>query len=79
MFKWVGEIYPLKDHLWALKSRNDISINSLEDAKHYLIGIPRSDNQHQYLTQQGFQSPKNLHLLVLGITALIIYILASIT
>ena len=64
MFKWVGEIYPLKDYLWALNARDDILIDSLNNAKQYVIGVPRNDNQHQYLEGQGFMSPQNLHLTV---------------
>jgi len=33
LFQWVGEIVPSKQSVFALKSRNDISVKSLEDLK----------------------------------------------
>ena len=52
LFKWVGAIYSVEDYLWALKDRSEISIHSLNDAKQYLVGVPRGDLQHQYLKKQ---------------------------
>lgn len=63
LFKWVGPIIGLGDSLWKLKSRKDISLNSLDDAKRYKIGVPRDDNQHQFLKQKGFKDTKHLKLL----------------
>jgi len=62
-FKWVGAIYPLEDYFWALEQRQDIAIDKLDAAKRYLVGVPRDDNQHQFLLEQGFTSPQNLYLL----------------
>jgi len=54
LFKWVGSIIGSKDYFWSLKEANEIKIDSLEAAKKYLIGVPRDDNQHQFLKRNDF-------------------------
>lgn len=54
LFKWVGSIIGSSDFLWSLNERSDIKINSLDDARIYKTGVPRDDNQHNYLLQNGF-------------------------
>ena len=56
LFKWVGPITGSKDYFWSLKDRNDVDLNSLEDAKQYAIGVPRDDNQYQFLKHNGFNN-----------------------
>ncbi|MCL6416495.1 transporter substrate-binding domain-containing protein [Aestuariirhabdus sp. Z084] len=54
-FKWVGPITGSKDYyFWSLKTSSGVSINSLEDAKQFLIGVPRENYQHQFLENNGF-------------------------
>ncbi len=36
MFKWVGVVAPTANYLYALKTRTDITISELDDAKKYL-------------------------------------------
>lgn len=55
LFKWVGVIAPANYSLWALKSRTDIAIRTIEDAKKYRIGTTNSDVVEQYL--QGQKHP----------------------
>ncbi|WP_181898333.1 substrate-binding periplasmic protein [Alteromonas aestuariivivens] len=62
LFRWVGEVYRQQDYLWCLNANNNIRIESLDDAKRYLIAVPRNDNQYQFLTKNGFTSPNNLYL-----------------
>lgn len=54
MFKWVGEIAPRKSYFYKLKKRKDIIINSLEDAKKYIVGGVRADARTTYLKNNGF-------------------------
>lgn len=53
-FQWVGEYYVATDSFYVLRSRNDIVINSIEDAKKYLTCVPRNDVAEQRLVKLGF-------------------------
>lgn len=59
-FHWVGMIQRLDSHLWRLKSRTDIQINNLEQAKNYTIAVPKGDIQHQILADKGFNEQEHL-------------------
>ncbi|PCI58458.1 MAG: hypothetical protein COB35_13805 [Gammaproteobacteria bacterium] len=61
-FQWIGKIFTLESFLVALKSRNDIQINQLNDAKKYLVGSIRDDLAETYLTAHGFKEKQNLYL-----------------
>lgn len=54
LFKWIGTIAPRLTYLYKLKSRPDIILNMLEDAKAYTIGYVRDDAKVQYLKGKGF-------------------------
>ena len=54
MFKWVGEIMKVDYYLYRLRSRSDVAVSSLADAKKYTIGVMRDDVRQQYLQTQGF-------------------------
>lgn len=58
-FKWIGEYYTATDSFYALRSRRDIQIRSIADAKKYIICIPRNDVGEQHLEKMGF-SDKSL-------------------
>ncbi len=53
-FKWVGEIMKIQYHLYRLRSRDDINVTKLMDAKNYTIGVMRDDVRQQYLQSKGF-------------------------
>ncbi len=53
-FQWVGEIMKIQYHLYRLRSRDDISVTKLVDAKNYTIGVLRDDVRQQYLQLKGF-------------------------
>jgi polar amino acid transport system substrate-binding protein len=53
-FKWVGEIDWATNKFYKLRGRHDITINNLEDAKQYSVGVVRNDSRQIYLQQQGF-------------------------
>ncbi|WP_281559874.1 transporter substrate-binding domain-containing protein [Thalassomonas sp. RHCl1] len=60
-FHWIGKLYSLTSHLAALKSRADIKINKLDDAKQYRVGTVRDDLAEVYLKKKGFISKKNYY------------------
>ncbi len=57
LFKWVGPLYSVKIILIAL-SESSININSIEDAKKYMIGTIRDDVSEQLLVACGFEKEK---------------------
>ncbi|NQZ08673.1 MAG: transporter substrate-binding domain-containing protein [Algicola sp.] len=54
-FDWIDEYYTVTDSFYALKSRKDIIINSMSDAKKYVTCIPRDDVGEQRLLKLGFE------------------------
>ena len=63
-FKWIGKSYKSQAFLVGLKSRADINIKNLEQAKQYVVGTIRGYHSAQYLKDAGFTEQKNLHLSV---------------
>ncbi len=56
LFHWIGPITPTtKERLYKLRSRSDIVLTSLEDAKKYQIGVLRAGMAHQLLLTKGFE------------------------
>ncbi len=53
-FKWVGEIIATEYRFIKLKTRSDISIQTLDDARRYSIGVVKQDLTEQFLTARGF-------------------------
>ncbi len=54
LFKWVGTIAPRKSYFYKLKTRKDIMINALENARHYIVGGVIEDARVNYLKNNGF-------------------------
>jgi polar amino acid transport system substrate-binding protein len=54
-FDWIDEYYTVTDSFYALKSRKDIVIKSMNDAKKYVTCIPRDDVGEQRLLKLGFK------------------------
>ncbi|GHE91999.1 substrate-binding periplasmic protein [Thalassotalea profundi] len=63
-FQWIGHIYKSKAFLIGLRSRTDINIHSLEEAKSFVVGTIRGYHSEEYLKNAGFSTPQNLHLSV---------------
>lgn len=60
-FKFICPVAPpVKNVLFRLSDRHDISIHSLEDARSYRIGVQDKDVMHQLLAQAGFKEGSNL-------------------
>lgn len=60
LFHWVGVIAPVKYYLFALSSRDDININTLDQARKYVIGTVIQDVREQYLVSKGFKRTQNI-------------------
>ncbi|WP_163133241.1 ABC transporter substrate-binding protein [Agarivorans sp. Alg241-V36] len=61
LFKWVGPIVPAQPmYFYKLRSRSEINISSLEDAKQYTVGVVRNVANHKFLLKQGFEEGKNI-------------------
>jgi polar amino acid transport system substrate-binding protein len=56
LFKWVGIVAKFEVYFGKLKSRTEVKINSLEDAKKYKIGVVKDDLRHQFLLKEGFRN-----------------------
>ncbi|MEE4355768.1 MAG: transporter substrate-binding domain-containing protein [Desulfococcaceae bacterium] len=55
LFKWVGPLIPSeKFYFYKNKSRTDISLHSLDDAKKYQIGVLRGSVHEDFLLRNGF-------------------------
>lgn len=59
-FIWIGEIYRSSVHLVKLRSRHDLQIANLDDARKHRIGVVRLDISQEYLINKGFEEGKNL-------------------
>jgi polar amino acid transport system substrate-binding protein len=53
-FQWIGQLIPVTYYLFRLTARTDISINSLEEAKKWPIGVVNEHIHHQHLKDKGF-------------------------
>ncbi|OZG70686.1 amino acid ABC transporter substrate-binding protein [Hahella sp. CCB-MM4] len=62
LFQWVAKVAPYRIRLYKLASRDDIRIQSLQDARHYIVGGEYSDIKQAYLIKQGFEAGKNILL-----------------
>jgi polar amino acid transport system substrate-binding protein len=60
LFQLVGPIYHSADYFWKLKSRKDIALKNLEDARQFRVGTVREYFTHKYLLEKGFEEGKNL-------------------
>lgn len=61
-FQWLGKLLTVNSYLVALKSNNNFTINTIEDAKKYSVGSVREDLAEHYLEKHGFVENKNLYL-----------------
>jgi polar amino acid transport system substrate-binding protein len=63
LFKWVGPLSEVNNAvIWGLKNR-EIKIESLEEAKAYMIAVNRNDITHTGLVERGFVEGENLYVL----------------
>ena len=63
LFDWIGPFAKREQSLFKLKSRQDIKIDKLDDARKYLIGLQEGDAITNDLIQNGFsEEAKNLYI-----------------
>ena len=62
LFKWIGVIAPYDVYFWKLSQRTDIKVETIDDAKKYLVGGVNSDIKAMFLEKEGFKIGKNLSL-----------------
>jgi len=74
-FIWIGEILTIKLTWVKLKSRIDVKINNIDDAKKYKLGVIRADATYNYLTKNGFK--KNENFIVVSELPLLLELLYS--
>lgn len=63
LFHWIGAISYNITSIYSLQRRDDIHLNSLDDAKKYVTAVTRDDITHHYLQKKGFVEGKELYLL----------------
>ena len=60
LFQWVGVIAPARFYLFARPERDELKLESLEQAKRYRVGTFPKTVREQYLLEKGFLMDKNL-------------------
>lgn len=64
-FQWIGEIYHAEAFFVKLRSRRDLRVDSLEQARSHVVGTIRGYGAEQYLRRNGFsEGRENLALSV---------------
>ena len=61
-FQWLGKLLTINSYLVSLKTKKDLNITSINDAKKYSVGSIREDLAEHYLRENGFIEGKNLYL-----------------
>ena len=61
-FEWLGTISHVNASLIRLKSREDLAVSDIDQAKAFRVGTIRGYGSATYLAQQGFEENKNLVL-----------------
>ena len=54
LFHWTCPLFEMGYAIYKLKSRQDITITSLEDVKKYKLGLWRDDARHLFFAARGF-------------------------
>ena len=62
-FQWIAPVVTTKDYFIGLSDRNDITIQSIEDAKNYNVAVLKDDRTYHMLLGQGFIENKNLYVI----------------
>ncbi|MEE2002517.1 transporter substrate-binding domain-containing protein [Alkalimonas sp. MEB108] len=60
LFQWVGPLAYTTPYLYRLKSRSDIQLQQVEDAKGYMVAVARGDVFEEYFLRKGFQYGQHL-------------------
>ncbi|MDP4529331.1 transporter substrate-binding domain-containing protein [Alkalimonas delamerensis] len=60
LFQWVGPLAYNRPYLYRLKSRPEIQVKQLNDAKKYMIAVARGDVFEEYFLTLGFEHGQHL-------------------
>lgn len=60
LFRWIAPLCLIEFSFYRLKNRPDIQVDSLEEAKNYLIAAQKGQASAEYLLRLGFEPEKNL-------------------
>jgi polar amino acid transport system substrate-binding protein len=66
LFHWVDSLFSAELYLFKLRKRNDITINTFEDIKHYRMGLMKDDATTQFFEEKGFIKDKHFILFPSG-------------
>lgn len=73
LFKWVGTVSPAHTYFYKLRTRTDIRMTALKDARNYRVGCVREDFTLKYLTREkipihivNYKEELNIRMLVSG-------------
>ena len=55
-FSWIGELIPVNYYLFKRADRTDITLETLEDANNYRVGVVNYHVHHEYLTARGLNN-----------------------
>ncbi len=56
LFQWVGDLVPMEYFFYRKRDRSDLSIESLDGARLYRVGVLRDEVAYQFLSEQGFEN-----------------------
>jgi polar amino acid transport system substrate-binding protein len=62
LFRWVAPLCSINFSFYRLKTRPDIQVTSLAEAKKYLIASQKGQASTEYLLRLGFEPEKNLSI-----------------
>jgi polar amino acid transport system substrate-binding protein len=63
LYRWIAPLCEIKVSFYKLKARKDIQINSLEDARKYVVAVASGQPTEQHLVEEGFSQEDNLVIL----------------
>lgn len=70
LFHWIDSLFSTELHLFKLKKRKDIIINSIEDIKRYRLGLLKDDATTDFFQKEGFVQDKHFILFPSGMSEL---------
>lgn len=76
-FKWIGPLVANRIALFRKKGRNDVVVHSLDDARHYRIGVVNMDFREEYLRHKGFSEVGGKSLMVVSSSDLLLPMLQA--
>lgn len=76
-FKWIGPLVANRIALFRKKGRSDVVVHSLDDARHYRIGVVNMDFREEYLRRKGFSEAGGKSLIVVSSSDLLLPMLQA--